>query len=74
MQLVLENRQASVALLQRQLKLGHGAAVKLMVRMEKAGLVSSYFEADGLRKILLTDDQRKALLIELGVTRGRPRD
>lgn len=50
--IVLENQLASVALIQRHLKLGYTKALRLMEAMVAAGMVSEEIADDGYRKIL----------------------
>lgn len=50
--IVLENQLASVALIQRHLKLGYSKALRLMDSMVAAGLISEEISEDGCRKIL----------------------
>ena len=48
---VLTHQQASVGLVQRQLRLGYSRAVRLMEAMEEAGIVSQQLGPDGLREV-----------------------
>jgi DNA segregation ATPase FtsK/SpoIIIE-like protein len=50
--IVLENQLASVALIQRHLKLGYAKALRLMDAMAEEGVVSEEIAEDGYRKIL----------------------
>jgi DNA segregation ATPase FtsK/SpoIIIE-like protein len=50
--IVLENQLASVALIQRHLKLGYSEALRLMGVMVANGVLSKDVAEDGYRKIL----------------------
>jgi DNA segregation ATPase FtsK/SpoIIIE-like protein len=50
--IVLENQLASVALIQRHLKLGYSQALRLMESMVANGVVSEEIAKDGYRRIL----------------------
>lgn len=54
---VLSNRLASVALVQRHLKLGYAEALHLMESMVQAGVVSEKVEEDGCRRILWSESR-----------------
>lgn len=54
--IVLEMGQASVSMLQRQLKLGYGRAARLVDQMEQKGVVGP-FEGSKPRQILITKNQ-----------------
>jgi DNA segregation ATPase FtsK/SpoIIIE, S-DNA-T family len=49
--IVLENKKASISLVQRHLRIGYNRAARLLEEMEKAGLVSS-MRGNGNRDIL----------------------
>jgi DNA segregation ATPase FtsK/SpoIIIE-like protein len=50
--LVVANQQASIALVQRYLKLGYARAVRLMEAMETAGIIGEHIESDGYRALI----------------------
>ncbi len=50
-QIVLQNKRASISLVQRHLRIGYNRAARLLEDMEKAGLVSS-MQSNGNREIL----------------------
>ena len=50
-QVVLQNKRASISLVQRHLRIGYNRAARLLEDMEKAGLVSS-MQSNGNREIL----------------------
>jgi S-DNA-T family DNA segregation ATPase FtsK/SpoIIIE len=50
-QIVLQNRRASISLVQRHLRIGYNRAARLIEDMERAGLVSS-MASNGNREIL----------------------
>jgi S-DNA-T family DNA segregation ATPase FtsK/SpoIIIE len=50
--IVLQNRRASISLVQRHLRIGYNRAARLLEQMEKAGLVSA-MASNGNRDILL---------------------
>ena len=47
----LQNKRASISLVQRHLRIGYNRAARLLEDMEKAGLVSS-MQSNGNREIL----------------------
>jgi DNA segregation ATPase FtsK/SpoIIIE, S-DNA-T family len=51
-QIVLQNRRASISLVQRHLRIGYNRAARLIEDMERAGLVSS-MATNGNREILV---------------------
>ncbi len=51
-QIVLQNRKASISLVQRHLRIGYNRSARLLDQMEKAGLVST-LSASGNRDILV---------------------
>ena len=63
--IVLEERSASISLVQRRLRLGYGRAVKMFERMEAQGLVSSFLGSDGFRGLLISPFRRRLLLQQL---------
>jgi hypothetical protein len=50
-EVVLENRKASISLVQRHLKIGYNRAARLVEDMERGGVVSA-MAADGSRKVI----------------------
>jgi DNA segregation ATPase FtsK/SpoIIIE-like protein len=56
-QVVLQNRKASVSLVQRHLRIGYNRAARLVESMERAGLVSP-MQSNGNREILVNADNR----------------
>jgi S-DNA-T family DNA segregation ATPase FtsK/SpoIIIE len=50
-QIVLQNKRASISLVQRHLRIGYNRAARLIEDMERAGLVSS-MASNGNREIL----------------------
>lgn len=54
-QIVIENRRASISLIQRRLKIGYNRAARLVEDMEKAGLVGP-MESNGSREILIPEN------------------
>jgi S-DNA-T family DNA segregation ATPase FtsK/SpoIIIE len=56
-QVVLQNRKASVSLVQRHLRIGYNRAARLVETMERAGLVSP-MQSNGNREILVNGDNR----------------
>jgi len=50
--IVLENKRASISLVQRHLRIGYNRAARLLEDMEKAGLVSK-MSGSGNREILM---------------------
>jgi S-DNA-T family DNA segregation ATPase FtsK/SpoIIIE len=50
--IVLENKRASISLVQRHLRIGYNRAARLLEDMEKAGLVSK-MGGNGNREILV---------------------
>ncbi|MCW5594046.1 MAG: DNA translocase FtsK, partial [Burkholderiales bacterium] len=50
-QIVLQNRRASISLVQRHLRIGYNRAARLIEDMERAGLVSP-MASNGNREIL----------------------
>ena len=51
-QIVLQNKRASISLVQRHLRIGYNRAARLIEDMERAGLVSS-MATNGNREILV---------------------
>jgi S-DNA-T family DNA segregation ATPase FtsK/SpoIIIE len=51
--IVLENKRASISLVQRHLRIGYNRAARLLEDMEKAGLVSK-MGGNGNREILVS--------------------
>ena len=49
--IVLQNKRASISLVQRHLRIGYNRAARLLEDMEKAGLVSQ-MQSNGNREIL----------------------
>ena len=49
--IVLENRRASISLVQRHLRIGYNRAARLLEQMENAGIVSK-MQSNGNREIL----------------------
>ncbi|HET6265110.1 MAG TPA: DNA translocase FtsK, partial [Usitatibacter sp.] len=50
-QIVLQNKRASISLVQRHLRIGYNRAARLIEDMEKAGLVTS-MASNGNREII----------------------
>jgi len=50
--IVLQNRRASISLVQRHLRIGYNRAARLLEQMERAGLVSP-MASNGNRDILV---------------------
>ncbi|MEQ1519246.1 MAG: DNA translocase FtsK, partial [Usitatibacteraceae bacterium] len=50
-QVVLQNKRASISLVQRHLRIGYNRAARLLEDMEKAGLVSN-MQSNGNREII----------------------
>jgi S-DNA-T family DNA segregation ATPase FtsK/SpoIIIE len=51
-QIVLQNKRASISLVQRHLRIGYNRAARLIEDMERAGMVSS-MASNGNREILV---------------------
>jgi len=51
-QIVLQNRRASISLVQRHLRIGYNRAARLIEDMERAGLVSP-MQSNGNREVLV---------------------
>ncbi len=66
--IVLEERVASVSLVQRRLRLGYGRTVKMLERMAAEGLVSAHLGSDGFRELLISPFRRRQLLQQLLVS------
>ena len=62
---VLESRQASVSMLQRQMKLGYSRAARIVDQMEEQGVVGP-FEGSKPRAVLLTREQWEAMTNDRG--------
>lgn len=62
---VMETRQASVSMVQRQLNLGYARAARLIDMMEDAGIVGS-FQGSRPRAILITSEQWQKLKPRFG--------
>jgi S-DNA-T family DNA segregation ATPase FtsK/SpoIIIE len=56
-QIVLQNKRASISLVQRHLRIGYNRAARLIEDMEKAGLVSS-MASNGNREILVPSREK----------------
>jgi S-DNA-T family DNA segregation ATPase FtsK/SpoIIIE len=56
--IVLENKRASISLVQRHLRIGYNRAARLLEDMEKAGLVSK-MSGSGTREILISSSATK---------------
>jgi S-DNA-T family DNA segregation ATPase FtsK/SpoIIIE len=56
-QIVLQNRRASISLVQRHLRIGYNRAARLIEDMEKAGLVSQ-MASNGNREILVNSREK----------------
>ena len=56
-QIVLQNRRASISLVQRHLRIGYNRAARLIEDMERAGLVSA-MASNGNREILVTSREK----------------
>ena len=57
-QIVLQNRRASISLVQRHLRIGYNRAARLIEDMERAGLVSA-MASNGNREILAVSSREK---------------
>jgi DNA segregation ATPase FtsK/SpoIIIE, S-DNA-T family len=55
---VLQNKRASISLVQRHLRIGYNRAARLIEDMERAGLVSS-MASNGNREILAPNREAK---------------
>ena len=58
-QVVLQNKRASISLVQRHLRIGYNRAARLLEDMEKAGLVSA-MQSNGNREILMPNRNAEA--------------
>ena len=56
--IILENKRASISLVQRHLRIGYNRAARLLEDMEKAGLVSK-MSGSGTREILTSSSATK---------------
>src|SRR5438445_11404163 len=56
-QIVLQNRRASISLVQRHLRIGYNRAARLIEDMEKAGMVSP-MASNGNREILVPSREK----------------
>jgi S-DNA-T family DNA segregation ATPase FtsK/SpoIIIE len=56
-QVVLQNKRASISLVQRHLRIGYNRAARLIEDMERAGLVSS-MASNGNREILAPNREK----------------
>jgi S-DNA-T family DNA segregation ATPase FtsK/SpoIIIE len=56
-QIVLQNKRASISLVQRHLRIGYNRAARLIEDMERAGLVSS-MASNGNREILVPSREK----------------
>lgn len=63
--IVFEERLASIALVQRRLRLGYGRTVAMFETMKAQGLVSSFLGPDGFRQLLLSPFRRRQMLQQL---------
>ena len=62
---VLESKQASVSMLQRQMKIGYSRAARIVDQMEEQGIVGP-FEGSKPREVLLTREQWEAMTSDNG--------
>jgi S-DNA-T family DNA segregation ATPase FtsK/SpoIIIE len=56
-QIVLQNKRASISLVQRHLRIGYNRAARLIEDMERAGMVSS-MASNGNREILVPSREK----------------
>jgi len=63
--IVLEERLASISLVQRRLRMAYGRVADMFERMEAQGLVSSFLGSDGFRELLISPFKRRRLLQQL---------
>lgn len=63
--IVLEERVASISLVQRRLRLSYRRVAEMFERMEAQGLVSSFLGSDGFRELLISPFKRRLLLQQL---------
>ena len=56
-QIVLQNKRASISLVQRHLRIGYNRAARLIEDMEKAGMVSA-MASNGNREILVPSREK----------------
>lgn len=62
LRIVLEEREASIGLVQRRLKLGYSRVVEIFRRMETEGIVGAPKASGSLREILITPFKRRRML------------
>ncbi|MCF8177116.1 MAG: hypothetical protein K9J74_01280 [Sulfuritalea sp.] len=68
---VIKSNLASIALVQRYLRLGYSAACMLLKAMEETGVVSRCFGSNGYRTVLLDPISRKTILAKLDAGKHR---
>jgi len=63
--IVLEERVASISLVQRRLRLSYRHVAEMFEKMEAQGLVSSFLGSNGFRELLILPFKRRLLLQQL---------
>lgn len=63
--IVLEERVASISLVQRRLRLSYRHVAEMFEKMEAQGLVSSFLGSNGFRELLILPYKRRLLLQQL---------
>lgn len=62
LRIVLEEREASIGLIQRRLRLGHSHVVKIFHRMETEGIIGAPPGNGDLRRILIPPFKKRLML------------